>query len=329
MVEDIPGGSGGDSALIDLYGTSGGADRYSVQFVALDSTPTAKTFDSGESQVAQLTFLTKAATGESDYIVIYAPSGEAYAAAADKTGSGVPPVGVIWTSIPDENKVLVNLAAATTAANVATAFAGALTTLGIGVFSAVANTANVTITMIERNPADAPVPHNTDDTGAGTIVSSVTNAGIASEVIGNVITIPNHGMDTGLVAQLTSTGTLPTGLTTSTNYYVIKVDEDQIMLASSANNAKAGIPITLGSQGSDGAVATMTPTALAGASIKLQKSNDGVNFIDVEAATAISGATNVMIEKSSVSYRYIKAVKAITSGQVSLKAQLVVIGKAT
>lgn len=62
------------------------------------------------------------------------------------------------------------------------------------------------------------------------------------------------------------------------------------------------------------------------ASVTFQKSNDGVNWNDIEVATAITTAGTVMVEQANVSYRYFKAVKAIGSGDVTLQAHVLVIG---
>lgn len=54
-----------------------------------------------------------------------------------------------------------------------------------------------------------------------------------------------HGLLTGHKVQLSTTGTLPTGLATSTDYYIIRVDADNIKFASSVANAVAGTPVTI------------------------------------------------------------------------------------
>src|SRR6202043_1283763 len=91
------------------------------------------------------------------------------------------------------------------------------------------------------------------------------------------------GLPLGLVGQLTTTGALPTGLSTSTNYFVIVVDVNTIQLASSLANAIAGTAIVPSVQGSGND--TFTATALATCVVKLQKSNDGVAWNDEVAGT--------------------------------------------
>lgn len=64
------------------------------------------------------------------------------------------------------------------------------------------------------------------------------------------LTITGHGLNTGDGPfQLTTTGSLPTGLSTLTDYYVIKFDANTIQLATSRANALAGTFIVLSSNG--------------------------------------------------------------------------------
>lgn len=58
-----------------------------------------------------------------------------------------------------------------------------------------------------------------------------------------VVTYPGHGLKTGQQVQLTTTGTLPTGLSPSTTYFVIGVDANSFQLATSLANAAAGTAI--------------------------------------------------------------------------------------
>lgn len=154
--------------------------------------------------------------------------------------------------------------------------------------------------------------------------------GVDSEVdvADSELLIPSHGFSTGFKIRLTTTGTLPAPLMTATDYFVIKVDDNVIKLASSLSNALAGTAIELEDEGSDSAVNTVTGVALAGASVTFQKSNDRTNWINIDSATSITVDGSVMIHQPNVSYRYFRAVKALTSGQVDLKVYVLVIGDA-
>lgn len=64
-----------------------------------------------------------------------------------------------------------------------------------------------------------------------------------------VVTWTAHGLRSGDIIQLTTTGALPTGLSASTSYWVTKVDADTFKLSTSLANAQAGTYIaTSGSQ---------------------------------------------------------------------------------
>ena len=77
------------------------------------------------------------------------------------------------------------------------------------------------------------------------------NMGIATITIASpgVITEPAHGFQTGESIFLTTTGTLPTGLSPNTIYFVINVTTDTFRLALNYDNAIAGTAInTSGTQ---------------------------------------------------------------------------------
>lgn len=70
-----------------------------------------------------------------------------------------------------------------------------------------------------------------------------------SSVSGNRISITNHGYQTGLAIQITTTNTLPTPLALNTTYYVIRISANTFEVASSYANAVAGTRITLSDVG--------------------------------------------------------------------------------
>lgn len=75
----------------------------------------------------------------------------------------------------------------------------------------------------------------------GTVTITIATPGVVS--------LTAHGLKTGDQVQITTTGALPTGLTASTTYFVIKNDADSFWLATTRANAAAGTKIgTSGSQ---------------------------------------------------------------------------------
>lgn len=149
-------------------------------------------------------------------------------------------------------------------------------------------------------------------------------ASTAVSTAADTATITAHPYVTGVVGQLTTTGGLPAGLSTSTNYFIIVVDANTVKFAASLANALAGTAIDLTTQGSGND--TFTPTVASGCTCKLQLSNDNVNWVDLASATAITIGTPVMIRDSAprIEYRYVKAVFALAAGQVSTTVQTIV-----
>lgn len=83
-----------------------------------------------------------------------------------------------------------------------------------------------------------------------TVQSSVRSiAAIANSTIAvttnNVIDDTGHGMLTGDKVQFTTTGTLPTGLSTGTDYWVVYVDDNSYSVATSLANALAGTLVSI------------------------------------------------------------------------------------
>lgn len=63
----------------------------------------------------------------------------------------------------------------------------------------------------------------------------------------NQIPLPNHNFTTGCVADVTTTGTLPTGLAIVTTYYVYVLNANVVQLATTVALAEAGTPdVTIG-----------------------------------------------------------------------------------
>ena len=83
------------------------------------------------------------------------------------------------------------------------------------------------------------------------VTSSTSNPSFASseefiDPVNNTFTRKNHGLDTGAgPVRVTTSGTLPAGLTLETDYWVIRVDADVVKLAASLADALAEIPVDI------------------------------------------------------------------------------------
>ncbi len=133
----------------------------------------------------------------------------------------------------------------------------------------------------------------------------------------------NHGFVTGLKVQIATSSALPTPLLVSTDYYVIKIDNNYFQLASSLDNAVAGTEIELDNTGTGNQ--TVTAVAIAGATIILQKSNDGTTWVDEGSATNITVSATVFLEKVDPSAKYMRIRNTITAGAMTVTSA--VIGK--
>jgi len=133
----------------------------------------------------------------------------------------------------------------------------------------------------------------------------------------------SHGFITGNIGQFTTTDTLPAGLSLSTDYFVIKVDDDSYKVATSLANAKAGTAVNITDQGVG--THTFTPTSLTSASIKLQGTavdqpteNDWQDIADSSVNVTATGkkAFNV----SGTYYSRVRYYITLSGGQLDISA---------
>lgn len=101
-------------------------------------------------------------------------------------------------------------------------------------------------------------------------------AQVFTAAVTDILTAAASGLQLGQVVQVSNSGgALPTGLSASTNYYVIPINGDTFYLATSYNNAIAGTKIDITGAGSG--TNTITPTALAGGTATLQSAQASQN----------------------------------------------------
>ncbi len=237
------------------------------------------------------------------------------------------PSGALWTAVAASRKGLANISGDTTAAQVAARAETALNAL-TGFTAAItsddtAANGTMTLTQTAYGPTTNAVPKNANESGAGSITAAETTAGLTTSLnlTANTVTITAHGLGSGVKGQLTTTGGLPTGLSTSTDYFVIVVDANTIKLATSLANAVAGTAVDLTGEGTG--VHTFTPTALSGAVVKLQTSNDGTNFEDLSSYTVtISAAGTKMWNLVDRFDRYVRILHTPSAGAINLTVLL-------
>lgn len=126
----------------------------------------------------------------------------------------------------------------------------------------------------------------------------------------------NHGFANDEVGQWTTSNALPTGLATSTNYYVINATANTFQVSASLGGASVAI--------SDNGTGTQTFTAttLSGA-IKQQVSNDGATWTDVASSSqTFTGTTSLVFSRTPEPFDYARLYLTMTSGAATIAATL-------
>ena len=269
-----------------------GCESFAVQLNVTVNTPSAKTFLSGvaASKVVQDLTYTAATRGTSGNSITVAYTGGGTA------GSEV--VSVVGNAISIQIQSGVS-----TATQVSTAF---------GLSAPATALASVSISGTGSN-AQTTVSAQSLTGGINSTVNTSTDQ----------VTITAHGYVTGLKGQLTSTGTLPAGLSTSTDYFIIVIDANTIQFASSLVNAFAGTQIDITNQGSSGATNTFTPTAIAGGTAQMQVSCDSngsnppTNWNNYGSAQNITATGSLLFVPTFVPApgNWLRMVYTITAGQ--------------
>lgn len=213
----------------------------------------------------------------------------------------------------------------------------------INISSAIRNTPSLAAIALSTTTAAQSVVYatSTADGVAANYVNSTNSSGLtvtsfsagadpANVINTAVISIPSHGFTTGFQVLLTTGSALRLApLNWGTTYYAIRVDANNIALATSLTNAVAGSSITITSSSTLTTVPsfTLTPLGIAGgASWKWQVSNDGLNWTDLATpapytvGTFVFPSTSTVVDFGEVDYQQIRMnVTAPTAGGVGLK----------
>lgn len=145
---------------------------------------------------------------------------------------------------------------------------------------------------------------------SGLVTLGAFSNGAASgvDLTNDILTISTHGLTTGFPVWPSATsGTLPTGLTSGTTYFIIKNTGSSVKLATSQANALAGTAVDMTAVTSNGAF-KLNPTAFTGAwGFDWQSSNDGVNWFTLPNISSVTYASpdNTMMD-GEINYRYLR-----------------------
>jgi len=158
-------------------------------------------------------------------------------------------------------------------------------------------------------------------TDATTSADTFTDTDVT--IAADTITLTAHGLTTGALGRLTSTGTLPAGLSLATDYFVIVVDANTVELATSLANALAGTQVDITDAGTVSATNTFTPTALAGA-VTFQASVDKINWetLASPASNAFTGSESTLVVLADTYYAYVRVAVSVTAGACNFVAHI-------
>jgi hypothetical protein len=195
-----------------------------------------------------------------------------------------------------------------------------------------ANVDSQSLTLTYTQAGTAVATKNARAVGVNLIITNSAPAAgtFTADSTTDLMTKTAHGFATGLIVQVSTTTTLPAGLSAATNYYVIYVSANTYKLATSNANALAGTAIDLTTNGTG--THTVTPTALAGASVKLQGSMDNTNWADLPIigtgdatkSASITTTQNNHLCADAPAFDYIRCYYTMTSGQLAVTQQTTV-----
>lgn len=150
------------------------------------------------------------------------------------------------------------------------------------------------------------------------ITASAAVKNFANTAVDNpadTITIANHGLSTGLrVTYAVLTGTTITGLTDTTNYFVIKIDANTIALATNLAGSQAGTKIAIASGGAG--TFSLTPQTPAG-TVQVLGSNDDTNYTSL-SSDSFTGTSSFIQQHPTVSFKFVKLLATVTAGEVDI-----------
>lgn len=301
------------------------AKTFSAQCNITVNTPAAKTFADGTVQVQTVATANDVSGSlNSKYFTLNSINTTTGALKGFYVWFNINSAGVD-PAVPGKTAIPITGATNVTAATLATSIRSALNAL-TGDFAATGSSANVIITNVNPGLVAAAA----DGTAATNFTfNAPSTPGVNSAVnpVLNTITITSHGYSTGLIVQGTSTGTLPGGLSTSTNYYAVIVDANTIKLASSLANAQAGTAIDITDYGSNTSTGTFTATALATGTVQLNKSDDNVNWVTEGSTVSVTATGSYWLEKVDPTALYMRVAYSLASGSFSSNTVILIQGE--
>lgn len=138
----------------------------------------------------------------------------------------------------------------------------------------------------------------------------------------NAITASSHGYKTGLKVRFSNAGgALPTGISALTDYYLIRISDNTLMVASSQANALDGDYLAIsGGSGTN----TIEVQASSPAHLKLMGSIDGLEWVDLPDSLVVFADEAQLIEHETAFFHKVKAKILIGSGQYNVNCKIMI-----
>lgn len=175
--------------------------------VAEQTLVTVPSVDTGTVEITTITFPTGSAAAQGDYFTFENQAGDDFAVWLDIDADGTTPSGGGFTGATTKIEADIETADSATvvAATVVAAIASAFTDVTIldNSDGTVLYTQDLMGTTVD------PVPHNTGDTGAGSITVSVDTAGVASTLLDTFFTISTTAGNFHVWSNINGEGTDP------------------------------------------------------------------------------------------------------------------------
>lgn len=152
------------------------------------------------------------------------------------------------------------------------------------------------------------------DTPSAAVMASASK--VLNGALGLKFQKTNHGFYTGLIVQFTTSDALPTGISTSTDYYVIRADANNFYVADTLAHALANTAIAYTDAGTGDQ--TATPTSAASEALVLQGSYDQSYWYNVpNESLTISADGTLISEVDYIRYPFYALYATLASGMMT------------
>ncbi len=175
--------------------------------VAEQTLVTVPSVDTGTEEITTITYPAGSAAAQGDYFTFENQAGDDFAVWLDIDANGTAPTGAAFTAAT--TKIEADITSSDTNIVVAAAMVTAIGASFTNVTILDNTDGTVLFTQDKMGVTVDPVPHNTGDTGAGSITVSVGTAGAASTLINKFFTISSTAGNFHVLSDINSEGVDP------------------------------------------------------------------------------------------------------------------------